>query len=41
MIVQKDEIKYQIAFSLIDGADNVIGKKLLAYYLRINYILIL
>ena len=31
MTVQKDEMKYQIALSLIDGVGDVIGKKLLAY----------
>jgi len=31
MIAEEDEMKYQIALSLIDGVGDVIGKKLLAY----------
>ena len=31
MIVEKDEMKYQIALSLIEGVGYVIGKKLLAH----------
>ena len=29
MTVQKDEMKYQIALSLIDGVGDVMGKRLL------------
>ena len=31
MTAQEDEMKYQIALSLIDGVSDVISKKLLAY----------
>ena len=36
MTAQEDEMKYQIALSLIDGVGDVIGKKLLAYCGRIR-----